>query len=306
MSNPDNFIIDLLNRGGKDTQNLTEQIRMLPMMRKQHTISCFLLGNEIYNSNLIIRKLIDKAISDIRPDNIHENCTKRFRYIWMMISLFHDLGYNIEDGNSSLTYPELRMAYTKLNVSKEALCKPYSKKMIGRYLDYRWERWQHIDHGIAGGVLLYKELCELRKQKESIGSQTLYWGKELEKDFLFASWIIACHNIYKITQNDESEIYYRHFKLEDLITPQKIIDIDKSPLLFLLCLVDNIEPVKQIREIDPTDKIELFFPQNKLIVNANNLTEDILRCQYLGKILALNAWLTEVIVEGTNKAIIAI
>lgn len=295
------FISELLRRGGKGDVCSSQLIKDLNRDRKQHIISCFILGNIIYNCCLSIQKLIDKSIEKIRPsisNNYQENAEKRFRYIWMLISLFHDLGYSIEEG-SCQKEKDIEKAFNNLRVFKN-LKRPYTKKLVKQYYKYRMERWKFIDHGIAGGALLYRDLCKLRKEKETFDTE-LFWGKELEKDFSYASWAIACHNIYKIEPSDDSEIYYRQFKLDDIVTTKKIIPKEKLPLLFLLCLVDSIEPIKQMKDSSLLESIYFDFLDDKLIIDLEQLSV-LKRCDYLGKILSLKTWLTDVEIENNIRA----
>lgn len=313
MANPYKFLKEMVKRGGKDTISCVEQIGALSLMRKQHTVSCFLLGNFIYNKCCHLQKCIDNTIESIPSGNKDENTTKRFRYMWMIISVFHDLGYQIEESECDfIKESEVRKAFT--NIKKQsiiALQPPYSKDMASHYYKFRKEKWNCIDHGIAGGSLLYRDLCKLRKDKVAFyggdyGTDGLYWGEELEKDFLYSAWTIACHNIYKILPYDENEEYYRKFKLTKLISYNKLIDKERMPLLYLLCLVDSIEPIKLVKNDYLLDNIFIDIIDNNIVVDLTRIKDWKIQLGYLGKLKALNTWLTKVDVKNKSCAIISL
>lgn len=61
--------------------------------------------------------------------------------------------------------------------------------------------------------------------------------------FRYISDCILAHNMWKADKKDES--CYRYFGLNELIGEQfPMISIEKNPLLFILALVDTIEPIK--------------------------------------------------------------
>lgn len=146
---------------------------------------------------------------------------------------------------------------------------------------------------------MYKDLCELRKEKESLHHKNLYWGKELELDFYFAGRAIVEHNIYKITPLDNAVFYYKFFKIDKLISSEKIIKINKVPFLYLLCLIDTIDPIKFFNGNKFLDKILIDFKENSIIIDVSEVSDNI-RFDYLGRIYDLNNWLTEVIIINNN------
>ena len=297
--------IDNILRKGKKNDTSKELLSPLPVNRLQHTVSCFLLGIIIYNSFDTLQKSIDKQISKIRKNELNEENNKRFLYLWMLACLFHDLGYTIEERIINYDYSEARKELNKINTKPLNHIKIFSKRLIQNYLQYRLEIFHFIDHGIVGCTLLYKKMCSLRESMEKIyGRQNegLYWGKEIENDFLLASWIIASHNIFKIGTNDESVPLYKHYNLDELIKDGKLFTKDDHPLLFLLCLVDSIEPIKLLKDIGLLEKIDLSFCKTGITISAAQIG-DIQRCKYLGKLLSLNNWLTDVKITDTSASI---
>ncbi len=298
------FILDLLKRGGKGDIECTKHIQLLSTYRKQHTISCFLLGNHIYNECHSLHIQINSILEKLRNTDYQESVEKRFRYIWMLISIFHDLGYGIEEQNININDKEITSALTHLALSKYALKPPYTRNLIKNYFKFRKECMNKIDHGIAGGALLYQDLCALRKQKEG-KDNTLFWGKVLEKDFAFASWTIACHNIYKIQPNNSSEPCYKKYHLNKLINDNRLINKEKLPLLFLLCLVDTIDPIKYVNNISILECFHMEFDKDRITISVKDLPDNI-RCKYLGKLLFLRTWLSDVDIIDDNNVIIKV
>lgn len=316
------FIKKMLERGEKGDISCMEQLKSLPLIRKQHTVSCFLLGNMIYNESNHLKGDVDRVMENIRKCKQGETGTKRFRYMWMLISVFHDLGYKIENNNCQEN-KEVDKAFSSLPVYWKsvndaslmfptlALYKPYTKALVKRYYEYRKQKWNCIDHGIAGGALLFKDLCELRKRKAEYyhgdySDNGLYWGEELEQDFLFAAWTVACHNIYQISSYDQNVDYYQKFNLRNLISDNKLIDKEQLPLLYLLCLVDSIEPVKLTNSIHLLDKIDIDISNNAILIDLTQLTDWKVRLGYLGKMRALNTWLTTVEIKDEECATIEV
>ena len=136
-------------------------------------------------------------------------------------------------------------------------------------------------------------------EKEKQLDMNLYWGKELEKDFYFAARIIITHNIYKINPYDNAVFYYKYFNLNKLVSSERLINIKKDPLLYLLCLIDSIEPIKIFYDNNHLDKISIEFKNNSILIDVSKLTE-LVRCDYLGRIISLNNWLTDVNIINDN------
>ncbi len=296
------FILNYLQKGQKTDLKHIGWFDSLSSNRLQHTLSCFLLGINFYFHFKSLQNEINTKISRIRQNCNNEDEYSRFKYIWMLICLFHDIGYAIEEKKVAIEEKILNKILTdflKVVSSYNYNNYTYSKKLIKNYDKYRKQKFGVTDHGIIGGALLYKDLCELRKEKEKQLDMNLYWGKELEKDFYFAARIIITHNIYKINPYDNAVFYYKYFNLNKLVSSERLINIKKDPLLYLLCLIDTIEPIKIFYDNNHLDKISIEFKNNSILIDVSKLTE-LVRCDYLGRIISLNYWLTDVNIINDN------
>ena len=76
-----------------------------------------------------------------------------------------------------------------------------------------------------------------------------------------AAWTIICHNIWVHKRGTCEAKKYEEIGLNELIhnkTDKRFIQLKEHPLLFLLCLVDTIEPVKELErnETMPAEAIK--------------------------------------------------
>lgn len=295
------FILNYLQCGGKASLEHIGLFDQLSMNRLQHTLSCFFLGIHFYYSIQSLQNTINSLMSSIREYSNNEDAQDRFKYIWMLMCLFHDIGYGIEEKKVKIDKKEINKII-KDYLSEKSGNKQYyvySKNTIKSYDQYRQMKFGLCDHGIIGGALLYKDLCKLRANKELYGDDGLYWGEELKLDFYFAARNIVGHNIYKVAPNDNAEFYYRLCGLHRLINADRIIRLNKNPLLYLLCLVDTLEPVKLFNDTSILDNIEIEIKANTITIDASKLPDEM-RCDYLGRIVYLNNWLTDVRIVNNN------
>ncbi|MDR3148859.1 MAG: hypothetical protein LBT88_02415 [Oscillospiraceae bacterium] len=150
--------------------------------------------------------------------------------------------------------------YLKGRNHRELILEPYDK-IIESYFFYRKDYFHRIDHGIIAGYLFFDRLKKNYKEAwdklngsgvehdyifDRFDYKGLVWSKELLLWFAYISQNIMAHNIWK-SESDEDDKKYEAYSLEDL-TREKFqsICIDKSPLLFFLCLLDTIRTDKTI------------------------------------------------------------
>ena len=295
------FIEDYLCKGEKNDLKCLKLLEVLKPIRLQHTISCFLLGILIYHKSSKLRDEVNSLVCAIRPNNLNEKKEDRFKYMWMLICIFHDLGYSIENKEYLYHNNDVQKDISNFFKAKFELSfhrkYSYPKKTIKNYLEYRDYKFNVVDHGIAGGAFLYNSLCNLRARKNEVNS-LFYWGEELEKDFYVASYTIACHNIFKISPNTKMVPIYKFFSLESLIKDGQLFSLEKFPLLFLLCLVDSIEPIKITENPLITNNIKMDILDNKIRIDISEM-KSLQRFYYLERILGLNSWLTH---TSTNNS----
>ncbi len=167
------------------------------------------------------------------------------------------------------------------------------------------------DHGIIGGIKLYKCLTEFRdkivenqdlKTSQYIDRNKLYWGPELDADFNFISWVVACHNIWLTNKNKPEANQYHCCKLDKLIIEKEEYQISASeyPFLFLLLLADSIEPIKRLEGTEWFDRIDIRFEEDSVSLDLTILPE-VGKEKYTRSISGLSDWLTKVTPIDNNK-----
>ena len=293
------FITNYLGKGEKNDMEIFHYINELDENRVLHIISVFFLGFLLYQNCEKVNREINRLIQTI-PAETNEPPEERFKYIWMLICLFHDFGYAVEDGFIAFEKQDFEKYMKALPRKPKSIPDVYSKKLLKQYNKFRKCRFGKNDHGIVGGIKLFSDLCSLREEKEGTDRKH-YWGKLLENDFCIASWTIACHNIYFINKSDRNIHCYRHFKLDKLVynDQSRAIQINKAPFLFLFCLVDSIEPLKKVFDIKKLKDISLDFDKGSITLGYDKLCPVVYE-DYKRTILNLNDWLTDISNDGTK------
>ena len=248
----------------------------------------------LYHNNSILQKYIKKYL--LKYPQRNETEEQRFAYLWMLICLFHDNGYAVENGEINVSQDDFKTYYKKFpkNIGLPRL---YSKKVLKRYYKYKECKRGQKDHGIVCGLKIYTDLCDLREEKEKVDTSH-YWGKELEKDFAIISWIIACHNIFFIDENDINFKCYTCKKLDKFIRKESDsypISIKAHPIFFLFCLVDSIEPIKVFDNIDALENIHCDIASMKFDFSKICFDKGV---EYENKVLGLKKWLVNVSIEN--------
>ena len=291
------FFKHYIGKGEKANMPIVDFIDNLSMDRLQHTLSCFLLGILLYERSSSITCGICRSLRK-KPINNPETMDERFKYLWLLISIFHDFGYAIENKDVELSIKEFDEMITKLHSRQTIVPSIYSKILLRNYAKYRVCRFGVYDHGICGGLKLYAELCQLRENKASSSDQKHYWGEDLIPHFALAAWTVACHNIWLIKdceKNANAIRCYKCFNLDKLIYHGTSRIIKESPFLFLLCLVDSIEPIKIFDNFDKLKQVKFVFPSDNIIeIDINGLClKD--HDTYIKKIVDINDWLCDTI-----------
>jgi len=273
--NGKDFIEKYLIRSGKGSLLLPEMVKFglcLSKMRCEHIKSAFLLGVLLYNNIKLLREKTDEMIKCI-SDNYHIESKRKpeperlsFLYMWYLICLYHDFGYLYED-NSRLSKAKKTEIKEKIqsgidfknqDMNKNNIYIPSVLQELALYYFqlrlicpvFNYPRETCIDHGAASSLDMFTILKELHSKEEMTQKDDgLWYGRPLFDNYVIPSvWAIACHNIWLAEQEDkQNELKYRAFGLDKLIYTRgkSIIDMHEHPLLFLLCLVDTIEPVKK-------------------------------------------------------------
>ncbi len=191
MKNPEKFIKDYLEIGGKTTDELEILIEVINKKnpeRLQHTISIFLLGLILYNNFTKIEKEIDKFI-DERSKEVNTRkiiVKKHFNYWWFLICFIHDIGYAYNKNSVGFKLFGIN-AENEIRIEEEVKSnlksiENFSKDCVPqiiidvwrRYLKYRKEMYmlkksdEKIDHGILSGAYYIYTLNEVYNKKKIV------------------------------------------------------------------------------------------------------------------------------------------
>lgn len=211
--------------------------------RPPHMLSTYLLGLWFYYNFKPIRNAVNSSI--VQECNLIEGKrteNKIFLYIWFLICLGHDLKEDSWDAISESERNELQKELFHM----PTLVPPQYMVGINQYLDYRNKK----EHGILGGIDLY------RKIKNSFTNHSQddhFWHPEtLKNDANVACWAIICHNLWTAQDTKTCKIYKE--KGLNFLLPCEAphISLEKHPFLFLLSIVDTLEPLK--RDISLNDR----------------------------------------------------
>jgi hypothetical protein len=301
LLSPVYFIQEIIESHKKDylqgfEEELYKQVNNLSKERALHIVSTYILGIQIYNRSELLKQIIDNEIKKFRD--------KTFEFFWFLIAIYHDLGYEYEINNTPSESETLGSflkseGYNRLNNS--AGVPQIYEKNYRLYFKYRIKRHGRYDHGICAAHILYNDLRQIRKER--------HWNKRLDSIYNYAAWVILAHNIWYVKDSSSYDAkVYEKFKLNDLILKEEDIDngtypieLSKYPLLFLLCLVDSIEPLKKIKKVPKLSQIECEIKDNEIVIQSN------LTCgchdAIINQAKDLNNWLTKTGVDGNQVTI---
>lgn len=181
----------------------------------------------------------------------------------------------------------------------------FYKSTIEKYYVYRKNEMGVFDHGILGGYMLFDNLVKNYVNKmankpnktEFIADNMSYLIEQISL-FAYMADCIASHNIFFPNQSYEG--IYSEYGLNELIKYHKPVKFDSNPLLFLLYLVDSIDPIKYFEQ--KTDlkydeilkSIYIDFPScntiELLISNLFGIKDEIIE-KYIKRIEGLSDWL---------------
>jgi hypothetical protein len=290
----ENFINYCFKNG--DKTKLLDEIP-IDASRSIHSVSAFFLG-------YIIKKVLD--IPDYKPN---------FGYLWFLACLYHDFGYYVEkntnDYNPRLF--SLKQLKKKLDIEHDILISSLNKKAginlktVRKYYRYCREHRLFINHSIAAGLLFYDrmmknfyEKLEAARKKDPQADETffthngLYWSSSHWVNYKIIANAILDHNIWYAYEETDEEIY-NEWKLKDLIINGSPKLTSKSnPFLFLLVLVDTIEPIKafhQINHLCVLGKIDIVADNNekKIVIS---IQEDCINYEpWFAKIKDMEKWM---------------
>lgn len=264
------FVSDYFKRSEKESvleiNKLLDSYK-LSNNRLKHTNSIFFLGVLIYNNTNL-------HLNPLKSENTEGN--KRFSFLWFLSCLFHDFAFEIENDEKAIeginNLDDLKKRYSITNCLLETEPKEIYNvlfSVIENYFNYRLKEDKQIDHGILAGLYFFDRLVKNRMIKSEELEKTLFWGKELEEQYSQVATAISVHNIWLPEKINIKK--YKDYGLDNLITNYNRIKFTDFPLLYILGIVDTIDPMKTymrdgIKPNEILENIELQFSENTVTI----------------------------------------
>lgn len=218
--------------------------------RPVHTVSLYLLG-------LSLNAAFDDALREYLDKNLCGEFKEwyDFRYTWYLTCLYHDLAFCEEKVQHESNLQKRIFDYRLQNGKK--FVTHYNKDILDKYWVMR-----NCDHGIEAGHILFDELYKVYAEKFNLENNSeqnelktennIVWRKEHLGHFAYIADAIISHNIWLVKDAPENEAdirKYREAGLEELIISgeEDRLFFEDAPLLFMLCLLDTIEPTKRFK-----------------------------------------------------------
>jgi hypothetical protein len=299
-NNHSEFIKAYFKRGGKE--NIFKSyfsISKSLLLRSPHTVSIYFIGILIY-SNTKINKIMNWGENPAEYDI--------FPFVWFLTCLFHDFGYDYEVNTNEFLSKiwDIDSLKKVLKIKYDLLrCAPIHTpedlhNSISKYFLYKRFKRKEIDHGIVAGLYLYDKLVKNRHYKNRQNTNGLFWGDNLDGQYALAGAKIAIHNIW--FPDESSKTDYKQFELDCLIN-RPPISLNEGPLLFLLGLVDTIDPIKlynsRYSSSQILEEILIAFSENEIrlsVVPDSKLDFDILK----NRCVHLNSWLKVDVISDSS------
>ena len=279
------FIESYFGYGGKNEafdDKFLQENRHHIRDRAPHIISTFLLGIKIAECYEI----------DI---NTRDENYMNFQYCWFLSCLYHDIGYVFEKGYNNKKLKHIceegiegfRHLF-ELRYIHDQIFQTYTKEVVDFYFKCRanlCESKPVIDHGIAGGLLLYDKLRRQFEKawKNRINSkdnresffvrhnetvQLLHFSKNHYDTYAKAANAIIAHNIWLETLKKYIDKYGEKINISKINITRKIHLEDK--LCFILALADSIEPIKRNPKYLQTVYIETIPGKQGFLLKMDN------------------------------------
>ncbi len=229
--------------------------------RATHSISTFFLG-------ILLLPLFKKHHIHI---DVPED--KTFLWLWFLTCLYHDMAYKFEEDKNHL--PTLNRFVVENNITYQILndrtirFKGVTKKTVRAYYRYRINECGCVDHGIAGGILLYNSLRQnyaevynyCRGVNNNVSYDNFKWnGLHLSsshfREYAKCANAIIQHNLWFKAPGQTDFEKYVDYHLDELIYSPSARPYYKDWLTALLVFCDTIEPVKRFLNSTPSSLLK--------------------------------------------------
>lgn len=297
----------------KNTSNkLSGLIGKITPFRAQHTVASFLLG-------IALKEELTLDIRNwVRLYNTYSSDSS-FGFFWSLICLTHDIAYTWEQHPSKYlsSCRTVNDFCSENNIQFNLLDKSSKAQLIENYYLYRTQQHKKVDHGITGAILIYDALLSFYEENHKNSAARLC-GLRLNKKFpdfcLTIAETIALHNMWR-AESDNISIY-REYHLDELIpdgTQDHIVDYRDNTLLFLLGLIDSIDPIKAFCNTEGRSaKVPVNVVLNEFLFGFTNRSKSkkislefnhpVFSKKYTNTILGLKDWLSVDVKTTDNSA----
>lgn len=194
----------------------------------------------------------------------------------------------------------------------------FSEKEVSSYYKYRLAEFGVFDHGIVGGYIFFDSImkCYFKSYKErdfvedsvlSFSKNYKYFCVEQIPMFAYLADCITSHNIFFST-NETKELYEEYSILS--LDKKKKISLKNNPVLFILELIDTIDPIKFFsKSVYGYEVIDILKSFNWKFENRNtiiiSLSKDKILStmeyeKYVNEINLIETWLDVSIIKNEN------
>lgn len=266
--------------------------------RDKHTISAFLFGILLKEKLKISMRSLPKVCNTVDDS---------FIYFWSMTCLSHDLTFQMETSCEFNDRCRTIEDFFDTFELKHSLIDDSDKgEIFKKYYDIRIGSYNKMDHGITCGLLLYDLLLrQYESSRQKIMSATYAFTRDEWKysnDFpkyaLRICETIAQHNIWVADEHNHS--VYDKAQLYQYIPGRKefkkVTYCEKDSLLFLLGLVDTLDPVKcvlnsqksaDVYEIIKNVSVQCNYSKKRFTLVCDSFFDDFI----INNWLKLSDWL---------------
>lgn len=194
----------------------------------------------------------------------------------------------------------------------------FSEKEVSSYYKYRFAEFGVFDHGIVGGYIFFDSImkCYFKsyKARDFVEDSVLsffknykYFCVEQIPMFAYIADCIVSHNIF-FPSNETKELYEEYSLLS--LDKKKKISLRNNPVLFILELLDTIDPIKFFSKpgysyevIDILKSFNWIFENEKVIIislSKINVFSIFEYENYVNHINSIETWLDVSIIKNKN------
>lgn len=272
------------------------------------------------NQNYNVSEYIDNKTRAAKSSEICYDAKFSFLYDRYFSNSFHQMFITSENNTnknqlSFIDYVRINNSFdikieyasNSIDCRKKVILKNsnFYKSTIEKYYVYRKNEMGAFDHGILGGYMLFDNLVKNyvnkmanEPNKTKFDVDNMSYSIEQISLFAYMADCIVSHNIFFPNPSDKG--IYKEYGLNELTKYHKPVKFKSNPLLFLLYLVDSIDPIKYFEQKTNLKYDEILkliyidFPScNTIKLSISKLfgIKDEIIEKYIKRIEGLSDWL---------------